>query len=75
MLAHDILHAAVFGRHFHPCPGELCQGKVQPCSDRYDCQPGEKLCGDCNYLQNEAQFDEIPQPSISWAEIEAMRWV
>jgi hypothetical protein len=74
MIAERILHAIIFGRHFHSCPSELCHGKEQPCSDPYDCQRGPKLCGDCNYIQNEERFDDIPVQTISWAEIERMRW-
>lgn len=75
MIAHDKLHAIIFGRHFHPCPGELCNGKVQPCSDPYDCQEGPKLCGDCAYLKYEAPHEVIPEPQPTWEQIEAMRWL
>lgn len=47
--AADYLHAQIFGRHFHDCPG--C-GRTWPCSDSMDCQPGPRLCMGC-YLMSE----------------------
>lgn len=56
MLAVNELHAAVFGRHYHPCPSERCNNKERPCSEEYDCQPGEKLCYTCQVLEGDG-FD------------------
>lgn len=69
----DVLKAAIFGCHYHPCPSEYCRGAQRSCNDPYDCQPGPKLCFDC-FLMSEPPEIEEPFEDLSDAAIEELRW-
>jgi hypothetical protein len=56
----EVLKAAIFGNHFHPCPSEWCKGKERPCNDPYDCQPGPKICNLC-HIEREAGYELVTE--------------
>lgn len=72
MIAHQLLHAAVFGSHAHNCSSARCNGREFDCSDPNDCQPGPRLCQTCvildEYLEDQRiawrQVDRVAQKAV-----------